>query len=129
MIHGKNGYHHVVMEIMTRYTRYRTMSKISYIIMRTQGFTDIPGKQQVDILTIASKKIGVKPDFLVFDSEQETTIEEEDGGRTLRIAYPKLDEKVYVKLDDYGDADTLSENVGYRVETQYVATFMLASEY
>ena len=104
------------------------MSKISYIIMRTQGFTDIPGKQQVDILTIASKKIGVKPDFLVFDSEQETTIEA-DGGRTLAIAYPKLDEKVYVKLDDYGDADTLSENVGYRVETQYVATFMLASEY
>lgn len=104
------------------------MAKISFIVMRTAEFTGIPGKTQVDIMTIARKKIGVKPDFLIFDPEQKTTIEEDDG-RSLHIAYPKIEEKVYVKLDDYGDADTLSENVGYRVETQYVATFMFASEY
>ena len=101
---------------------------MNYISMRTVGFGDLPGEIQVDIIEIAARKIGVKPDFLVFDPEQETTAEEDDG-RTLHIAYPKLEEKVYVKLDDYGDAETLSENVGHRVDTQYVATFMLADDY
>jgi hypothetical protein len=69
-----------------------------------------------------------KPDFLVFDPEAKKT-GYEDEGRTLHIAYPRLKDKVYVKLDDFGSAEALSENVGQKVNTQYAVTFMLAEEY
>ena len=101
----------------------------NYFMVMTSGFSDLPAEIGGDIL---SKGMGwikpENPDMLVFDPEQ-TATQLEDGGRTLHIAYSELEEKVYVKLDDYGSKEFLSENVGQRVNTQYAVTFMLATEY
>lgn len=102
----------------------------NYFMVFTRGFQGIEDDTiGGDIIT---KTIGWispdNPDFLVFDPKAEKT-EYEDEGRTLHIAYPKLEDKVYVKLDDYGSAEVLSENVGQKVRTQYAVTFMLAEEY
>jgi hypothetical protein len=95
----------------------------------TVGFQRLPDTVSNDIIT---KSLGLikpeTPNFLVFDPDAKKT-EFEDGGRTLHIAYPKLEDKVYVKLDDYGDRETLSENVGRPVPSQYAVTFMLPEEY
>ncbi len=102
----------------------------NYFMVFTRGFQcieddDVGG----DIITKAIGWIKPdKPDFLVFDPEAEKT-EYEDDGRTLHIAYPQLKDKVYVKLDDFGSAEALSENAGQKVNTQYAVTFMLAEEY
>lgn len=98
-------------------------------IVMTRGFQGLPSEISGDILS--QGMIRIKPDktdFIVFDPKAKTT-EFEDEGRTLHIAYPKLDTKVYVKLDDYGSKEFLSENVGSQVDTQYAVTFMLAEEY
>lgn len=94
----------------------------------TIGFQGLPDAVGGDILRKGMGWIKPEnPDFLIFDPEAEKT-KFEDGGATLHIAYPKLEGKVYVKLDDYGDAETLSESVGRRVNSQYAVTFMLAEE-
>ncbi|NIA09341.1 MAG: hypothetical protein GWP10_06345 [Nitrospiraceae bacterium] len=100
----------------------------AFIVM-TRGFHELPADIGGDIL---SKGINLikpdNPDFIVFDPKAEKDTSEDDG-RTLHIAYPKLDAKVYVKLDDYGSKEVLSESVGSQVATQYAVTFMLAEEY
>ena len=99
-----------------------------YLVM-TIGFSGLPDDIAGDILSKGMANIKPdNPDFLVFDPKAKTT-EYEDEGRTMHFAYPRLDVKVYVKLDDYGDAETLSESVGSPVNTQYAVTFMLADEY
>lgn len=102
----------------------------NYFMVFTMGFQGIDDDSiGGDIITKAIGWIKPdKPDFLVFDPEAEKT-EYEDEGRTLHIAYPRLKDKVYVKLDDFGSAEALSENVGQKVNTQYAVTFMLAGEY
>ncbi len=99
-----------------------------FMLVVTCGFQRLEGDVQDDVIRRGNAEISVERDFLVFDPEQSKDVVE-DEGRTLHIAYPRLSEKVYVKLDDYGDAETLSENVGREVGTQYVATYMLAHEY
>ena len=99
-----------------------------YMVM-TSGFSNLPDEIGGDILSKGLALISPEnPDMLAFDPKR-TETQLEDGGRTLIIAYPKLEEKVYVKLDDYGSKEFLSENVGQRVNTQYAVTFMLATEY
>jgi len=102
----------------------------NYFMVFTCGFRGIEDDDVGgDIIT---KSIGwinpEKPDFLVFDPKA-TETEYEDEGRTLHIAYPKLKDKVFVKLDDFGSAEALSENAGQKLNTQYAVTFMLAEEY
>lgn len=95
----------------------------------TIGFQGLPDDVRGDILLKGMGWIKPEnPDFLIFDPEANKT-EYEDGGRTLHIAYPRLEtDKVYAKLDDYGDKETLSESVGRPVNSQYAVTFMLAEE-
>ena len=95
----------------------------------TIGFQGLPDDVRGDILLKGMGSIKPEnPDFLIFDPKA-TKTEYEDGGRTLHIAYPRLErDKVYVKLDDYGTAEVLSENVGRKVNTQYAVTFMLQEE-
>lgn len=100
----------------------------AFIVM-TRGFHELPDDIVGDILSKGIKQIKPdNPDFIVFDPKGKKTALEDDG-RTLHIAYPKLDAKVYVKLDDYGSKEVLSESVGSPVTTQYAVTFMLAEEY
>jgi len=101
----------------------------NYFMVMTQGFRDLPEDIAADILEEGIKKIKPdNPNFIVFDPEAEET-DFEDGGRTLHIAYPRLETKVYAKLDDYGSKEFLSENVGRKMNTQYMVTFLLAEEY
>jgi len=95
----------------------------------TIGFQGLPDDVRGDIILKGMGSIKPEnPDFLIFDPKA-TKTGYEDGGRTLHIAYPRLEtDKVYVKLDDYGTAEVLSENVGHKVNTQYAVTFMLQEE-
>lgn len=101
----------------------------NYFTVMTCGFSDLPAEIAGDIL--AKGLVLIKPDeptMVAFDPKREKNALE-DGGRTLIVAYPELEEKVYVKLDDYGSKEFLSENVGQQLNTQYAVTFMLAVEY
>jgi len=99
-----------------------------FFSVMTIGFSDLPDNIAGDIFLKGMAWIKPEnPDMLIFDPKHANTALE-DGGRTLHVAYPRLDSKVYVKLDDYGDKETLSENVGHPVNTQYAVTFMLAEE-
>lgn len=105
------------------------MNVTNYFMVMTQGFSGLPDAIGSDI--IAKGMAAIKPDnpdMVVFDPKQANT-ELEDGGRTLHIAYPELETKVYAKLDDYGSKEFLSENVGRPLNTQYMVTFLLAEEY
>lgn len=94
----------------------------------TIGFQGLPDAVGGDIIARSLELIKPEePNFLIFDPEAKKT-EIEDGGRTLHIAYPLLECKVYVQLDDYGDKETLSKNVGRPVHSQYAVTFMLPEE-
>jgi len=102
----------------------------NYFMVFTRGFQGIEDDTiGGDIIT---KTVGLIspdiPDMPVFDPKKKVT-GYEDEGRTLHIAYPKLEDKVYVKLDDFGSAEALSKNAGQKVNTQYAVTFMLAEEY
>lgn len=95
----------------------------------TRGFHGLPEDIGGDILLRGMAEIKPEnPDFIVFDPEAKKT-EFEDDGRTLHVAYPRLETKIYAKLDDYGSKEALSENVGRKVNTQYAVTFLLAEEY
>lgn len=101
----------------------------NYFMVMTRGFQALPAEIGGDILAKGMAWIRPeKPDMIAFDPKREKT-ETEDDGRTLIVAYPELEEKVYVKLDDYGSKEFLSENVGQKLDTQYAVTFMLAGEY
>ncbi len=111
-----------MMEVKTKVT--------NYFMVMTCGFGDLPPVIASDIIRQGMAKIKPEPDtsMIVFDPEQAETVTE-DGGRTLHVAYPELETKVYAKLDDYGSKEFLSENVGRPVNTQYMVTFLLAEEY
>lgn len=106
------------------------MKVTGYFMVITQGFSGLPDDLRGDIIAKGMAAIKPEPDtsMIVFDPEQKKTVTE-DGGRTLHVAYPRLETKVYAKLDDYGSKEFLSENVGRPVNTQYMVTFLLAEEY
>ncbi len=107
-----------------------TTKVTNYFMVMTAGFGRLEPVMASDIIRQGMAQIKPEPDtsMIVFDPEQKTT-ETEDGGRILHVAYPRLETKVYAKLDDYGSKEFLSENVGYPVNTQYMVTFLLAEEY
>lgn len=99
------------------------------LLLMTRGFQfEIDRPTQAKILEKGLDRIHPKaPDFIVFDpkAEKERT---EDEGRSVIFPSEAAD-KVYVKLDDYGSKEALSENCGYPVNTPFAVTFMLAEEY
>jgi len=98
------------------------------IILRTKGFIDsIPPEKQDKIMSIAVSKINPKTNWIVFKKEAKKE-HFEDEGRTLVVPM-NIPQTVYAILDDYGDSGTLSENLGHKVNTRYVVTFLLAEEY
>ena len=101
-------------------------------MVSTSGFIEeIPKDEQAIIYCIATAKINQKTDFIIFDPEMDKTAKPqfEDDGRSFHIPMNTIPKKVYVKLDDFGSKETLSENVGHPVQTQFLITFMLAEEY
>jgi len=102
----------------------------NYFMVMTNGFRDLPGDIIGDITRQGLAAIKPEPDasMIIFDPKHKRT-GFEDGGRTLHVAYPRLETKVYAKLDDYGSKEFLSENVGRKLNTQYMVTFLLAEEY
>jgi len=98
------------------------------VILRTRGFiSDIPEDKQAEIMSVALHSINPKTNWVVFGKEAKKE-HFEDEGRTL-IVPMDIPKKVYAILDDYGDPDTLSDNLGQKVNTRYVVTFLLAEEY
>jgi len=97
--------------------------------MRTKGFIgevdpDIGGR----IIAYAIEYIKPSgPTMVVFDPQCKK-MRKEDSGRTL-IRPTEATQTIYAKLDDYHSPETLSENLGRKVATQYVITFLLAEEY
>lgn len=109
----------------------------AYMVMTNGFLNEIPENARATIMQRALQAAGSKgknkygeliPDFIIFDPNA-TGIEWQDDNRSLKIPHHNLPSKVYAKLDDYGDAETLSEQVGHKVNTKYVLTFMLAEEY
>jgi len=97
------------------------------VILRTPGFIhDISEEKQAEIMTIALKHINPKTTWVVFKKDAEQHYEDED--RTLVIPMD-IPEKVYAIQDDYHDPETLSQEVGEKVNTRYTLTFLLADEY
>ncbi|RLJ08610.1 MAG: hypothetical protein DRP12_00145 [Candidatus Aenigmatarchaeota archaeon] len=103
--------------------------KVSFIPLSTRGFaSEIHPDLQAKIWEITMREISPKTDFIVFDPDAKER-KYEDEGRTLRVPMPELPKKVYAKLDDFGSPEVLSEQLGTKVNTQYLVTFMLAEEY
>jgi len=102
----------------------------NYFMVMTNGFSNLPPVIASDIIHQGLAAIKPEPDasMIVFDPKHKRT-GFGDGGRTLHVAYPRLETKVYAKLDDYGSKEFLSENVGRKLNTQYMVTFLLAEEY
>lgn len=102
----------------------------NYFVVMTSGFGELEPVMASDIIRRGMAAIKPEPDtsMIVFDPEQTETVIE-DGGRTLHVAYPGLETRIYAKLDDYGSPEFLSENVGRKTSTQYMVTFLLAEEY
>ncbi|RLF38194.1 MAG: hypothetical protein DRN03_00330 [Thermoplasmata archaeon] len=98
------------------------------ISLFTVGFRSLPSDIQTEIIKKAMEKISPKTDFIVFRNEPGED-HYEDEGRTYVYYMPNLPKKVYVKLDDFGSPEILSEQLGTKVNTRYVVTFMLAEEY
>ena len=80
------------------------------------------------ILSRAFRLMNSKVDFCVFDPEAKL-LSLEDDGRTARVPCKAVSEKIYAILDDFGSPEVLSENLGEKVQTQYVLTILFASEY
>lgn len=100
-------------------------------LVSTRSFmlSDIPKDLKNTIISLAMMKVSPKTDFIIFDPKTTRQEQYEDQGRSLRLGMPRLTEKVYAKLDDYGSKETLSKSVGHPVNTQYVLTIMLAEDY
>jgi len=97
--------------------------------LMTIGFkAEIPDPLKFEIIRKTREKISPKTDFIVFRPE-EGKDHYEDEGRTYVYYMPELPKKVYAKLDDFGSPEILSEQLGSKVDTQYVITYMLAEEY
>jgi len=101
----------------------------NYVLVLTTGFRGIEPMKQAKIITETLKKIDVeKPNFIVFDPDADKE-ELEDEGRTLRMPFRDIPERIYAILDDYGSPEVLSSQMGTNVDTQYTITFLLSSEY
>jgi len=107
-------------------------------LVSTSGFLGIDADERAIMMEVALREVGSKgknkyeeliPDFIIFDPDPDAKKEYQDDDRSLKIPMKTIPEKVYAKLDDYGSAETLSEQVGHKVQTKYVLTFMLAQEY
>ena len=107
-------------------------------LVSTSGFLEIDEEERATMMEIALRAVGSKgknkydeliPDFIIFDPSPDAKKGYEDDERSLRIPIKTIPEKVYAKLDNYGSAEILSEQVGHKVNTKYVLTFMLAQEY
>lgn len=105
------------------------MNLSEVLLLRTRGFIhEIDPDIQADIMEKGLKRINPKaPDFIVFDPKAEKE-RIEDEGRSV-IFPSKAKDKVYVKLDDFGSAEALSEDCGFPVNTRFSVVFMLAEEY
>jgi len=102
---------------------------INYETIVTKGvLNEIPTETIIRMLEIARKFIDTKINLIVF-SPYVKDMTYEDEGRTLKYPTPELPKKCYAKLDDFGSPEELSKNIGYKVNTQYVLTLMLAEEY
>jgi hypothetical protein len=105
-----------------------TMKIGEVLLLTTRGFSQIQPDIQAEILEEGLKRIQPKaPDFIIFDSKV-TEEQKEDEGRSVRLP-SRGKEKVYAKLDDFGSSEALSESSGFKVNTRYALTFMLAEEY
>ena len=98
-----------------------------FVILRTAGFANLDPDVQAEIMRIALSKIDLKTDWVIFDPEADEE-QLEDEGRTLRVPFGKIKEKVYAILDKHGSAEALSEQLGQK-DARYTLTFLLASEY
>jgi hypothetical protein len=108
-------------------------------MVATSNFlSQISFEMDAKMRTIAFKRIGERgivdgelyPDFLVFDPDLQLLTERwEDEGRTLRIGMPGLPGRVYVKVDNYGSPEILSEQIGREVTTPYLITIMMAEDW
>jgi hypothetical protein len=99
-----------------------------YVVSTSNFLEAIPRDKQAVIYTLATANISPETDFIVFDPNTKAR-RYEDQGRTMKLGMPSLKHKVYAKLDDYGSKETLSEQVGHPVRTQYALTIMLAEDY
>lgn len=98
------------------------------LLLRTRRFIyQLDSDLQADMIEEGLTRINPKTNFIVFDpkAEEERT---EDEGQSV-ILPSKAKEKVYAILDDYGSPEALTDNCGFRVNTRYAVTFMLAEEY
>lgn len=117
-----------------------------YMVATSNFLEQVSSDMDARLRGIALKRLGDKrknrygetiPDFIIFDPDFESPLvtkyplheKYEDDNRSLRISMPGLPGKVYVKLDDYGSPETLSEQVGHKVRTQFVITLMMAEDY
>jgi hypothetical protein len=99
------------------------------LMVFTVGFkNDIPLKFHQIIIDKALKELNDKTDFIVFDASRDKGVHE-DEGRTLIVPLLDLPKKVYVKLDIFPTAESLSNFAGFKVRTNRLITFMLAEEY
>jgi hypothetical protein len=105
------------------------MNLSEVLLLRTRGFiNEIDPDMQAEIMEKGLKRINPKaPDFIVFDPKADRE-RIEDEGRSV-ILPSKAKDKVYVKLDDFGSAEALSEDCGFPVSTRFSVVFMLAGEY
>jgi hypothetical protein len=111
--------------------------KEAYLVITSNMQETILKEKTLKIINISREKLGCKgeneygecvPDFIVFDPNIGGE-KYEDEGRSYHLSAPWLEKKVYVKLDDYGTKENLSENIGFPVNTQFVATLMLPEDY
>lgn len=110
----------------------------AYTVITTNMLNTISEDNRFKIMAMTRSRLGCKgeneygecnPDFIVFERNDTPFEKEEDEGRSLKIGMPGLEDKVYVKLDDYGSKEALADSVGHPVNTQLVATYMLSSDY
>lgn len=99
-----------------------------FLVLLTKGFRyNLDSELQADIMKTGLARINTKTDFIVFNPEVKTERIDDEGRSVILPSEAK--DKVYVKLDDFGSAEALTENCGFTVNTRYAVTFMLAEEY
>jgi hypothetical protein len=111
--------------------------KMGVMILRTIGFiTKVKPEIQAKIMEYTLKHINTKTDMIVFYPHIVNTHYEDDY-RTLITYMDGLTEKVYAKLDDFGDPKEwnklyepeIVKELRQAPNCRYTITFMLASEY
>lgn len=119
---------------------YLTYTSVFFETMKaTKILAGLGGKITKDALARAFKTIKEGgPDFYVYENGDPSDDRIEDAGRTVVNHIPGLPEKVYAKLEDYGDPETwgdiYDEDTAYMLrrtlgEKRHKLTIMLASDY